>query len=580
MFFYCGQLAIHEALTRKKIYKWHDKFIVKFTKTPKLLAVPANNKVNANGPAPKFTTLGDSIKALWNGNISLLQAWNCFKSYTFMDDSGSLSGDAKSGEVKQFVHDAISFIERLPKAEQRSNLDQADSGGKTPLHLVAQAIYSYPGLCEEFHRLLIIADNCLGQEEKGKLLELRFNCSCGSENEHINLFELCSLTMANAKTLNQLKSMAASAAFADGKSSDIFLKESYKTIAGSGMKSTAKPRDRARNGAIYWAKNIRAADNGIISLKGKRGAADACSLISGLWAMDIDEAVDLLVGCFGKAGVAAALNQEIGDNAAPNPRDESAEVNLLLHAKLCFGGNSPEYKKTAELFQKLGEKTEDETFAKTIEIVAAAPNVGFDLALSIGGKSLKAIEKALRDGGWKIPDGMKFATEEDRAGAARLCSIHRCDAAIVNCDGSVELRRDRIVQVAPANGRGANRAEVTFSQLPQLRNLIAISFENLAPLNAAEELRLLLEDSYLKITIGPTKLPRSAATANGELGNGQLVDIDGNVIAVRGTDIAKLAKDFPGRISWKGFTVDGMTEKRKRGEVDKVFYDGHDPKSS
>jgi hypothetical protein len=473
---------------------------------------------------------------------------------------------ATQDEVVQFLHDAVSHLGRLSQPEQRAHVTAEVDGGNSALHAFGLAFIEHPVLRMEFVRLIAVMDGCLAPKQKAEMLIKKFQYYDGATERSLNIYEACMLNVDGPEIPSALLRMIGTADFSgtDFGSVDYFLKNCYGEIGRSTSKfegefASLKRLDRAREGAIFLAKYVFGDDGSADLFSGDPAVGNVCAFASGLALFDVNYLAAAICKKFG-TGVATIFNVVIDPDVIPSPADEpDGQLNPLLYAKLQFGWNSPQCRQMVALFHELGKMTGERSFGWTVEYVRGLPDVGFGIAVSIGGRDLKSIEDTLRDNNWEIPAEIKFDYPVYRKCAGSLCRVNKCVRAIVDANGFVELR-DRggnvVIHQNPALGAGEPRLSVL--QLRQLHSLETIEFASAAEIYDADIIAGLLVDNLKRtIRINSTELPATAVSVNGELPAGDITLRDGSVVRLRGKDFAKLQKRFPGRFMWDGFRMSG-----------------------
>jgi hypothetical protein len=302
-------------------------------------------------------------------------------------------------------------------------------------------------------------------------------------------------------------------------------------------KSSLKPlnsQERARNGAIFFARNI---------VCGIKADALPCTsehvpddFISGLLVQDMDEVAQQFIVDLGADETNRILNAPIPADNEPNIFGENPEqINLLLYAQKRFGKYSAEYAKTKELFRKFYKKTGDDAWSNAIVDVDALPDTGFSLA--------------------KIPAGFNNIKQAKMA----------CTSAIVEEDGTVKIFN--------GNTQNSDNYYVNFRQLCQLPNLTMITIQNQCALNSGEELvELVKRNTRLKkITISGVNLTSGSAIGKPEadgrvsytLIKGPLTAKNGELVQLRRKDVARIEAsrhDGSLKVTLDYFTVDGVVQ--------------------
>jgi hypothetical protein len=297
------------------------------------------------------------------------------------------------------------------------------------------------------------------------------------------------------------------------------------------MQRPLNSQERARNGAIFFARNI---------VCGIKAAALPCTsaevpddFISGLLAQDMDEVAQQFLTDLDGAETNRILNAPMPEDREPNIFSEIPEhINLLLYAQKRFGKYSEEYAKTKELFRKFYEKTGDSAWINAVENVDKLPDTGF----SIKGMTIMPKIKAL---------------------------IESCDSAIIGSDGTVTLYRNGTAYIS-------NTCYIDFRQLSQLPNLAILTIENQCVLNDSKELIELvgrsesLKSIFAKaVTLSrdsvAEKVNRDGVVVDYTLKEGQLISKNGEPFRLRKEDIDRIREagnDRGVRIDWHDFIVE------------------------
>jgi hypothetical protein len=475
---------------------------------------------------------------LWDGAITFHQAIGYALSSSKNGDVYATRKNITDSEANQTVHDAISYLQTLSPSEQISETQNGDAA-----LTLAQKIQLNLHLKGELIRLLDVLNGALSPTQKGAFLKKKVEVALSSSasRDNLNIFELCAITICDDKVNGAIAHMAKSATFgtrpdveSEAKSLNGFLGDCYATIQMQSMTITdfaANPNpnhfDRLHDGAIWWAKNIiahQAAQD--MKEQGILAPHDAALFLSGLASQDMDSAIEFFAE--NREMAKMLLNVKLPkDPAEMNPEgDGDSKINLLLYAALKYGKESKEYSQMKTLHLAIGKRLGIEDYEATANAVDQLKDIGFQLHFSH--------ENA-------------FNLE----GKARLKkAVEACSKVSVDAGGVLWLKTDEAF-LDPRNGEVPCLSQ---RQLSQLEKLSEVTFYSLAQLQSPNELRtLLMANPNMEITIGPTTILDANLAADRKLPTGELIDSSGNPIKIRGSDIAKLNREFDGRITWNGF---------------------------